>query len=157
MDRDRDRDMAYVSPEGKRGNADYSHGSAMNHSVPVVTDERPKYTAPPIKPPIKPPSKQKGLMLVLEGPTSDGNFVESNLGKKVKGAPKPVNTVNKMTEMTTSAEYDAEKKQFLRRRGAGARAEPAVLALELIFQIAQLYELRLTGLPAGRLHSRNRV
>ena len=43
------------------------------------------------------------------------------------------------------------------RRGAGARAEPAVLALELIFQIAQLYELRLTGLPAGRLHSRNRV
>jgi len=32
-----------------------------------------------------------------------------------------------------------------------------VLVLELIFQIAQLYELRLTGLPAGRLHSRNRV
>jgi len=32
-----------------------------------------------------------------------------------------------------------------------------VLALQLVFQIAQLCELCLTGLPAGRLHSRNRV
>ena len=59
----------------------------------------------------------KHPMLVLEGPTSDGNFVESNLGK-VKGSPKPVNTVNKMTEVTTSAEYDAEKKEFLRGKSS---------------------------------------